>query len=170
LSVSGAPLHRELVEALFARYRTPVYRFLCRLTRDRAAAEDLTQDLFVRALGAAYQAGEHERAWVFQIARNLARDHARRMVHRRPSAALADEPSAFLDRASALAVQDAIARLPDLDREMFLLREVAGLTYDEIAIACDVTSDAVRNRLHRARLSLRETLAPPIVQLNRARS
>jgi RNA polymerase sigma-70 factor, ECF subfamily len=163
-------VHRELVEALFARYRTPVYRFLHRLVRDAAAAEDLTQDVFLRALGAAYQAGESERAWVFQVARNLARDHGRRMVHRGPVLEPVDAPSPFTDRATAMAVHAAIARLPDLDRDMFLMREVAGLTYDEIALACDTTVDAVRNRLHRARLGLRDVLSPPVVHLNRARS
>ena len=163
-------MERELVEALFARYREPVYRFLCRLIGDAAAAEDLAQEVFLRALGADYAAGEHERAWVFQVARNLARDHARRMVHRGPVGEPPDEPSPFTDRAVALAVHAAIARLGDQDREMFLMREVAGLTYDEIALACDVTVDAVRNRLHRARLALRQALAPAVVPLNRARS
>jgi len=162
-------VHRELVEALFARYRTPVYRFLHRLLGDAAAAEDLTQDVFLRALGADYRAGEHERAWVFQIARNLARDHARRMVHRRPAAAPAGEPSVFVDRAVALTVQAAIRHLPEAERDMFLMREVAGLTYDEIASACDVTPDAVRNRLYRARLALRDALAPSAVHLTRVR-
>jgi RNA polymerase sigma-70 factor, ECF subfamily len=163
-------VERELVEALFARYREPVYRFLCRLLGDAAAAEDLAQDVFLRALGAAYAAGEHERAWVFQVARNLARDHARRMAHRGPVSEPPDEASAFSDRAVALAVHAAIGRLPEQDREMFLMREVAGLTYEEIALACDVTVDAVRNRLHRARLTLRQALAPAVVPLHRARS
>jgi len=161
---------RELVEALFARYRTPVYRFLQRLTGDSATAEDLTQEVFIRALGAQYEPSERERGWVFQIARNLARDHARRMVHRRPPSTTPHEPSVFVDRVGALAVQDAVRQLPDPEREMFLMREVAGLTYDEIAIACDVTPDAVRNRLHRARVALREVLAPSVVSLNRAPS
>jgi len=163
-------VERELVEALFARYREPVYRFLCRLIGDAAAAEDLTQEVFLRALGAAYAAGEHERAWVFQVARNLARDHARRMAHRGPVSEPPDGASPFTDRAVALAVHAAIGRLADQDREVFLMREVAGLTYDEIALACDVTVDAVRNRLHRARLALRQALAPAVVPLNRARS
>ena len=162
-------MHRELVEALFARYRTPVYRFLHRLLGDAAAAEDLTQDVFLRALAASYAAGEHERAWVFQIARNLARDHARRMVHRRPVALPPEEPSAFVDRATALAVRDAIRQLPDAERDMFLMREIGGLTYDEIALACDATTDAVRNRLYRARVALREALAPPALHLTRTR-
>ena len=163
-------MERELVEALFARYREPVYRFLCRLLGDAAAAEDLTQEVFLRALGASYTAGDKERAWVFQVARNLARDHARRMVHRGPVTEPADEPSPFTDRAVAIVIHAAIRRLPDQDREIFLMREVGGLTYDEIALACDVTADAVRNRLHRARLVLRQALAPAVVPLNRARS
>jgi RNA polymerase sigma-70 factor, ECF subfamily len=163
-------VHRELVEALFARYRTPVYRFLHRLVGDAAAAEDLTQEVFLRALGAAYQASERERAWVFQVARNLARDHVRRQAHRGPILEPVDAPSPFTDRATAIAVHSAIAQLPDLDRDMFLMREAAGLTYDEIAVACDTTVDAVRNRLHRARLALRDALSPPVVHLNRARS
>jgi RNA polymerase sigma-70 factor (ECF subfamily) len=163
-------VERELVEALFARYREPVYRFLCRLLGDRAAAEDLTQDVFLRALGAVYRAGDQERAWVFQIARNLARDHARRAEHRGPVVEVVDEPSPFTDRAVAMTVAAAIGGLADQDREMFLMREIGGLSYGEIALACDATADAVRNRLHRARLALRQALAPSIVPLNRARS
>ena len=163
-------MHRELVEALFARYRTPVYRFLHRLLGDAAAAEDLTQEVFLRALGATYEAGDRERAWVFQIARNLARDHARRLAHRGPVVEPVDAPSPYTDRATALAVHGAIHRLPDLERDMFLMREVAGLSYDEIALTCGTSVDAVRNRLHRARLALRDALSPSVVHLNRARS
>jgi RNA polymerase sigma factor (sigma-70 family) len=163
-------VERELVEALFARYREPVYRFLWRLLGDAAAAEDLTQDVFVRALGAGYQAGDRERAWIFRIARNLARDRARRQAHRGLVVEPVEEASPFVDRAVALAVQSAIRELPDPDREMFLMREVGGLSYDEIAAACEVTSDAVRNRLHRARLTLRQALAPAVIPMNRARS
>ena len=163
-------MERELVEGLFARHREPVYRFLSRVLGDRAAAEDLTQDVFVRALGASYRADDRERAWIFQIARNLARDHARRQSHRGPVLEPDDEAAPFTDGAVALAIRTAIHRLPDLDRDVFLMREVAGLTYDEIALACETTSDAVRNRLHRARLALRQALQPTIVPLNRARS
>jgi RNA polymerase sigma-70 factor (ECF subfamily) len=162
-------VHRDLVEALFARYRTPIYRFLLRLVGDGPAAEDLTQEVFVRALGAAYEPSERERGWLFQIARNLARDYGRRLVHRRPEPPGA-EPSVFVDRAVVLTVRSAITRLPDADREMFLMREVGGLTYDEIAVACETTPDAVRNRLHRARMALRDALDIPVIHQNRAHS
>jgi RNA polymerase sigma-70 factor (ECF subfamily) len=59
-------------------------------------------------------------------------------------------------------VNEALAALPGLDRDVFLMREVAGLSYEEIADACELTPDAVRSRIHRARLQLREQLAAPI--------
>ena len=52
--------------------------------------------------------------------------------------------------------------LPALDRDIFLMREMSGLGYDEIATACELTPDAVRNRIHRARLQLRDLLATSI--------
>ena len=162
-------MDRQLVEALFARYREPVYRLLRRLLGDAAAAEDLTQDVFLRALGADYRASDQERAWVFQIARNLARDHARKAVHRGPVLEAIDEPGPFTDRAVAVDVTAAIRRLAADDREMFLLREVAGLGYAEIAVTCGVTPDAVRNRLHRTRLALRTALSSTVTPFSRVR-
>jgi RNA polymerase sigma-70 factor (ECF subfamily) len=55
-------------------------------------------------------------------------------------------------------VRQALDQLTPVDRDVFLLREAAGLTYDEIALACDLSSDAVRSRLHRARQLLRARL------------
>ncbi len=162
-------MERQLVEVLFARYREPVYRFLRRLLGDSAAAEDLTQDVFLRALGAQYHAHDQERAWVFQIARNLARDHMRKALHRGPTLEPVDGPARFTDRIVAMEIEAALRRLPEDDREMFLMREVSGLGYAEIALACAVTPDAVRNRLHRARLALRQALAPGVIPFSRVR-
>ena len=151
-------MHRAEVDVLFARYREPVYRFLRRLLRDNAVAEDLTQDTFLRAMNGAYQANGHERAWIFQIARNLACDHARASI-RRPHTVPIDEAAALGgDRTLAIALDTALAALARDDREVFLLKEVAGLSYAEIAEACDITPDAVRSRLHRTRLALRKQL------------
>jgi RNA polymerase sigma-70 factor (ECF subfamily) len=162
-------MDRQLVEGLFAQYREPVYRFLRRLLSDAAAAEDLTQDVFLRAMGARYQANDQARAWVFQIARNLARDHVRKARHRGPVLEAPDEPAPFTDRGVAMDVHAAIQRLPEDDREMFLLREVGGLGYAEIALTCGATPDAVRNRLHRARLALRSALSDKVTPFSRAR-
>lgn len=151
-------MHRAQVDDLFARYREPVFRFLRRLLRDGAAAEDLTQEAFLRAMRGTYQSNGHERAWIFQIARNLARDYARAAARRPATQAFDDTPAPGADRALALALDAALASLDDDDREVFLLREVAGLNYAEIADACGLTADAVRSRLHRTRLALRKQL------------
>ena len=151
-------MHRAEVDVLFARYREPVYRFLRRLLRDGAAAEDLTQEAFLRAMNGAYQSNGHERAWIFQIARNLARDHARATSRRPATVPFADATGPGPDHTLALALDTALAGLEPDDREVFLLKEVAGLSYAEIATTCGLTPDAVRSRLHRTRLVLRKHL------------
>lgn len=161
-------MQRELVECLFATYREPLYRFLRRFLRDEAAAEELAQDTFVRALGASYRPDGRERAWIFQIARNLARDHLRAMARRHTHVGDADL-STLPDRAAALDLHAAIASLADDDREVFLLRELGGLTYEEIAQACAVSVEGVRARLYRTRQALRAALSETANPIRRVR-
>jgi RNA polymerase sigma-70 factor (ECF subfamily) len=152
-------VNRTEVELLFATYREPVYRFLRRFLRDGPAAEDLTQEAFLRALGGSWQAGGHARGWIFQIARNLARDHLRAQTRRPVVTPLTGfEGSAAADPAEALALDAALASLEIEDREVFLLKELGGLSYAEIASACGLTPGAVRSRLHRSRITLRRQL------------
>jgi RNA polymerase sigma factor (sigma-70 family) len=98
---SEGPVNRDLVASLFERHRLPVYRFLRRLLRDGAVAEDLTQETFLRALSGRYHADGRERAWVFQIARNLARDHVRAGAEMGYEAAV-PERAAFHDAPAAI--------------------------------------------------------------------
>jgi len=99
------------------------------------------------------------RAWVFRIARNLALNHVRDTGRRGVRVELADVAVAPTQEAGA-ALREALLRLASIDRDVFLMREVGGLSYDEIALACELTPDAVRSRLHRARQQLREALGP----------
>ncbi len=148
---------------LFTAHREGVFRYLTRLVGEAEAARDLTQEVFLRvARGPVPQVTEVERrAWVFRIARNLALNHLRD-GRRRPQTVELGEAAAPATQELAAAVQQALAALPPLERDVFLLRETAGLSYDEIAGACDLTADAVRMRLHRARAQLRTTLAAPV--------
>jgi RNA polymerase sigma factor (sigma-70 family) len=66
-----------------------------------------------------------------------------------------------------LAIRQALASLADVDRDVFLLRESAGLSYEEIAGACDLTVEAVRGRLRRAREQLRESLGGELASARR---
>lgn len=151
-------------EALFAAHQAGLLRYLSRAVGHGDTARDLTQDVFVRVVKAdALPGADGERkAWLFRIARNLAIDHHRRRNVRGPEVCDAPEPSRTATQDTTLAVTDALGQLDALDRDVFLMRESAGLSYAEISAACDITPDAVRSRIHRARLQLREHLSRQI--------
>ncbi len=149
-------------EALYESTYTAVVRFLYRKVWDAERAEDLAQEVFVRALA---HRPEKPRAWVFAVAANLARDEARAAVRRKrhltllkgdPVAQPAFEPSAEerVERDEEIAaVQDALAVLTPRDREILLLWD-AGLSYPEIAAQTGLALGAVGTTLARARKRL----------------
>jgi RNA polymerase sigma-70 factor (ECF subfamily) len=145
-------------EILFAAHRDGVFRYLCRIV-GYGEARELTQEVFLRVTrGPVPNADEGAcRAWVFRIARNLALNHVRDDRRRGTTVELVEECAPATQEVAA-ALREALERLPVIDRDVFLLREAGGLSYDEIALACELTVDAVRSRLHRARQQLRETL------------
>jgi RNA polymerase sigma-70 factor (ECF subfamily) len=153
-------------EVLFAANQPRLFRYFLRAVGQIETARDLTQDVFLRVSRTAVpQAPESEvRAWLFRIARNLALDHYRRHAKQAPPGALVEAPSRPPSQEVDAAVNEALSALPDLDRDVFLMREMAGLGYDEIAAACELTPDAVRSRIHRARLQLRARLSAPIAE------
>jgi len=104
-------------------------------------------------------------AWLFRIARNLVIDYHRKRRRTQELMVGAERPAREASQDVAVEVNEALARLADLDRDVFLMREVAGLGYDEIASACDLTVPAVRSRLHRTRLELRDWLSAPIAPM-----
>jgi RNA polymerase sigma-70 factor (ECF subfamily) len=150
-------------ELLFAEHRQGVFRYLCRLVGRVEAAQDLTQEVFLRVSRAGVPATDPAgaRAWVFRIARNLALNHLRD-ARRQPVPAPEADRTAPAVQELAVALAQALASLGDLDRDVFLLRETAGLSYEEIASACDISVDAVRARLYRARNELRVALDGPL--------
>lgn len=147
-------------QALFDAHRDGVFRYLSRIV-GQGDAPDLTQEVFLRVARSPVPdtTADGERAWVFRIARNLALNH-RRDAGRRPSTVELADVSRSAPQETAAAMRQALDRLAPLDRDVFLLREVAGLSYDEIATACEISPDAVRSRLQRTRQQLRQWLQP----------
>lgn len=145
-------------ESLFTQHGPGVRRYLSRVV-GRQAAADLTQEVFLRitrsSIPDADEAGR--RAWVFKIARNLALTFIRD-GRVRAGVDVRAELTSPATQELALVVREALGALPPLDRDVFLLRESAGLGYDDIAAACELTVDAVRGRLKRARAELRTAL------------
>ena len=152
------------LEGLYAAHQHRLFRYFCRAVGHTETARDLTQDVFLRVSRSAIPeaADGQVRAWLFQIARNLALDHYRKSARSADPSQLVQESARSASQDIDLAVNEALAELPDLDRDVFLMREVAGLGYAEIGKACGLTQDAVRSRIHRARLRLRDGLASPI--------
>ena len=161
--MTRAPDGDVLATRLFEQHRVAVRRYLRRLTGEADLASDLTQDVYVRVVrgSVAYEPRERERAWVFRIARNVFLDH-RKARGRRPQV---DDVRAESVGGPAQAVRTdldaALQRLDEMDRDTFLLCELGGLRYDEIAATLGLTVAGVRSRIYRTRLELRAALVPP---------
>ena len=152
-------------EEAFDRYHRAVFRFVCRLTLRAGLAEDITQECFlayVRAPGKFDERRGELRTYLFAIARNLALKHFRDRAGE--EALNGDDPHAAADPRTgieaAAAVEQAIARLPLLEREALVLFQYEGFTLAEIASVADAEVGTVKPRLHRARERLRVSLAP----------
>jgi RNA polymerase sigma-70 factor (ECF subfamily) len=173
---------RAAFEVLFDRYEKRLFRYARGLVRTEAEAEDVLQETFLaiwRHLSVPGAADELSsvRGWLYAICRNSAYRRGRRR---------SGEPSAFegkttLDRLGAAAgwgtdedpeqlsarlqsrqaVREALMSLPDEDRDVLWLRDIAELTGDEAADVLGVSVAAMKSRLHRARLKLLAVLRQP---------
>jgi RNA polymerase sigma-70 factor (ECF subfamily) len=152
---------REPFEQLYRSHRGAVYRFL-RRDLGRLEAEDITQTAFAQAYSA-YLRGtrpERPRAWLLTIAENLRRRGFRGRRIRGEELALDEELTPARDTDERVAdLRDALETLPLNQRAALLLREVAGLSYDEIARSLRLSVGSVQMLLFRARRSMREELA-----------
>jgi RNA polymerase sigma factor (sigma-70 family) len=158
---------------IFDRYYDAIHRYLARRV-GWDLAEDLTANVFLAAFQSRRRfrpSGQDARPWLYGIATNILRHHTRTEVRRLRAygrvpgpAALqldGDEVANRLDAQGAAAViSDALAQLPEAERNVLLLIAWADLTYEETAVALDVPVGTVRSRLHRARARLRELLGP----------
>jgi RNA polymerase sigma-70 factor, ECF subfamily len=149
-----------LVADLFDRHHLAVYRYFRRMTGQHALAQDLTQDTYIRIVRrlAAGTEVRTETAYLFQIAHHVLIDYWRTTAAAPPIGGLVDVVSIDPPQRAALTLQEALATLPERDRETFVLREVDGLGYAEIAAVHDATLESVRSRLRRARARLRHAL------------
>jgi RNA polymerase sigma-70 factor (ECF subfamily) len=145
---------------LYGRYAADVFRFALYLSGNRAEAEDITSETFVRA----WTAPEPIRmatvnGYLFTIARNLFLQGKRRTSRQVELSEELKDPAAGpharaeLDSELALALT-ALQRLPEIDRAALLMRAEDEMPYDEIARALGISLASVKVRIHRARLAL----------------
>jgi RNA polymerase sigma-70 factor (ECF subfamily) len=162
---SGDPLAFRLV---FDRYARAVRRFLRDLLREEAAADEATQETFVRAHRMIGRLREDDRlaSWLFGIARNVAFEQLRSRKRQGPESAAQEtrdpgpSPEArLIGEESAEVLSRALATLTEERRAALLLRIDHGLGYGEIGSALGWSVVKVKNEVHRARLELRTRLA-----------
>ena len=158
-------------EELYRGHHADVYRAALRELGDAHEAEDVTQAAFVDAYRAVLRGTEPQspRAWLLAISENVRRRRFRTSQRRPREEPLdVDAPvAAEVPYAQARALAEALAELPSEQRRVFVLREVGGLSYDEIAEEVGSTVGAIQMLLFRARRSLREALDPPVVARRR---
>lgn len=169
--------------ALVKKHKTAIYNFILRLVRSTSAAEDLTQDVFVKVVQSAVDFKHESRfsTWAYAIARNICIDHLRKMSFRNHSSldqaqgeagdgpTLLDRtadvhPSAAVER-SVIGVEmgrriaRCVEQLPQEQREVFLLREIANLPFKDIAVVTGVPENTVKSRMRYALERLQENLS-----------
>jgi RNA polymerase sigma-70 factor, ECF subfamily len=156
-------------EELVTTYEHRVFGVALRMLGSRAEAEEITQEAFLRAHRAvvSFRGDARLGTWLYGIASRLCLNRLsspdRRMA--RGDAALADVPATTPDAAAEVeraeldaALRTAIEELPNEQRLVLVLRDVEGLSYEEIADALALVPGTVRSRLHRARMQLKEKL------------
>lgn len=161
----------------FETYKKPLYSFLYHMVP--SAADDLLQEVFVRALKGLERYEERQKAssWLFTIANRLALDHLRSRPVRQSSSLDAEAPSGAsvadvlrdplpgpeseLEGLELKArIDAALASLPAPQRQVFLMREYSGLSFKEIAGILGIPLNTALGRMHYAVTRLRETLRP----------
>lgn len=162
---------RDAFAQLLQRYEKPVYHQALRMVGSAEDAADMTQEAFLKAWQGlpAFQGGSSFSTWIYRITGNVCIDFLRREKKRRGDASLDDEdcgpafqladpapsPQRALEQDELRrAVNAALSRLSDDHRQVLVLREINGLSYEEIGRILSLSPGTVKSRLARARLSL----------------
>ena len=158
----------EAFEGLYRLFSGRVHAICRRLVGERALAEDLVQETFVRAwqkLGT-FEAGTNFGAWISRIAVNTslserragARREARETARETPPEPLQSEEKPLAGEGANIDLERAIANLPPSARRIFVLHDVEGYRHEEIANLLGLATGTSKAQLHRARTALRKAL------------
>ena len=165
--VAEAGAKHHTIEDLYQRYRGPVQNYLVQLCGSPEQAEDLAQETFIKALAGllTFRGDCSVATWLFRIARNTYLNSLRRPNESRidagdvlslPDSAGASNPEYHVDaHEHRLLITEALSRLPEKQRTVLLLRDSEGLAYAEIAGVLEISIDAVKVNLFRARTAFR---------------
>jgi RNA polymerase sigma-70 factor (ECF subfamily) len=153
-------------EALYRRLVGRTYALCMRMSRDPQRAEELTQDVFVRAwerMGS-FRGDSKFTTWLHRLAVNVVLQAGRTKGRRESREWLVADPAEYLSKVTRempgtrVDIERAIAALPEGARTVLVLRDIEGYKYDEIAEIQGVALGTVKAQIHRARRMMREKL------------
>jgi RNA polymerase sigma-70 factor (ECF subfamily) len=150
--------------ALYDRHTDPLFRFAARLCGgSRGEAAEVVQETWLRALGAlpSFRWKSSLRTWLCAIALNCRREQARHDARHQPLSVIegtAVTPPVDVRAVDAVALERALAALPEGYREVLLLHDLEGYSHEEIARHFGIVEGTSKSQLHRARRALREAL------------
>ena len=159
----------EALRLLMERYQQRIFALIFGIVRDRHEVEDVAQEVFLKVFMriSAFDGRSKFYTWLYRVSANAAKDHLKKR-RRRPAVSLEEEagipdvtggPTEQAAIAETrLMVREAINSLPPRYREVLALRELEGLTYNEIAGILKLSMGTVESRLHRARARLKRRL------------
>lgn len=153
-------------EALYRRLVGRIYALCLRMSRDSQRAEELTQDVFVRAWERirSFRGESRFTTWLHRLAVNVVLQEGRTKGRREAREHLVEDPEEYLSRVTRempgtrVDIERAIAALPEGARTVLILRDIEGYKYDEIAEMQGVALGTVKAQIHRARKMMREKL------------
>ena len=158
----------QAMEALYYRYKTALFNMAYRYTYDRATAEDLLQEIFIKVFTHIEDVRRTETftGWIYRIALNTCYSHLRgKKIELQKNVPLADIEGALHAPGESESSNDvrrpldeAIARLPEKLKEIFLLHDVQGFKHEEIARMLGLSVGTSKSQLFKARLKLRDFL------------
>jgi len=171
---------KRAFEMLVAKYQRKLGRLLSRLVRDPAEVEDVTQEAFIKAYRAlpSFRGESAFYTWLYRIGINTAKNYLVAMGRRAPTSTGFDHEEAenfedaeqlrdtatpeneLIGKQIAATVNRAMEQLPEDLRTAITLREIEGLSYEEIAAAMDCPIGTVRSRIFRAREAIAAELRP----------
>ncbi|MCK4944565.1 MAG: RNA polymerase sigma factor [Candidatus Aminicenantes bacterium] len=168
---------KQIFDQLYDMYKSVIYRYICYLTHDRVESEDLFQETWLRVVKHLDQIQDvkEKRAWIYAIATNLYRDHLRKKRIRLSfmnraesdpsntrflgSDSVASPETKIEQREMAAAALKVLDKLPLKMRQVFILREIEGFSYEEIAGLLKLPLGTAKSRMHRAIRRIRQELA-----------
>lgn len=149
--------HLEQLNELFNRYSKRIYNYFFKSTLDKDDSDDLTQELFIRVMKYrnSYKEGQAVQFWIFQIARNMIKDHFRKMKVHRDQFNAAETLPEVLDelgeeeREREQKLYKALEQLPEDRRELIVLSKFEGMKYEQIAAMRQTSVSNIKVQVHR---------------------